>query len=277
MLPSPPPPNQQPTFLFGRKAELGKHAAQNSSATIVICLANVGVGLLFLDELNGALQSAYDAIGIPTIPADSWDGMPLWAVCLIGIAAKDLVDYWNHRLMHTRWVWPAHAAHHSDTHVNAFTAYRVHFLETLIMTLSYILLLSWLQMPQAIPAVAVLAILHNQYVHMDLDFDHGPLRFVIASPVFHRWHHADLPEAHGKNLANVMPLYDLIFGTYYNPGPCRAAMGARSSGIEDKDPVAIFLHPFRDWAGLVRRALARRGGEPRRAPRSGTAPRIRAR
>ena len=167
-------------FLFRKTSELSRHAAQNTAATLVICGANYAVALMFLDELNVGAQRAYDILAIPKLPADVWEGVPLWLVCLIGIAARDFADYWSHRLMHTRWGWPTHAAHHSDTHVNAFTGYRVHALEVVVMALSYILMLTWLQMPEAIPFVMVFSSLHNKYVHMDLLFDHGPLKYLIA-------------------------------------------------------------------------------------------------
>lgn len=244
-------------FVFKRTSELGKHAAQNTSATLVITGANVLAFWLFVEDINGFAQSAYDALGVPKLPAEFWAGYPLWLVSIIALVAKDFADYWNHRIMHTRWGWPAHAAHHSDTHVNAFTGYRVHFLESIVMHASYVVLLTWLQMPQIIPIVVLVASVHNIYVHMDLEITHGPLRHVIASPVFHRWHHADAPEAYGKNLANLMPIWDVLFGTYYNPGPCREPMGAKRSGLEDKNPLLIYIYPFQEWRRLIRNSRRR--------------------
>ncbi|SFI42518.1 sterol desaturase family protein [Jannaschia pohangensis] len=237
---------------WGKRAEFSWHAIQNTSTTLLIGVLNYGVALLFYKEISGFIQSVYDALRIPTLPEDFWVGMPLLAVALIGIVAKDFVDYWNHRLMHTKWAWPTHAAHHSDTHVNAFSTFRVHALEAILMTSSYIFLLTWLQMPNAIPLVLMLTALHNMYVHMDLPYEHGPLKYLIASPVFHRWHHADAPEAYGKNLANHMPLWDRLFGTYYAPGRCEAPMGALASGVEDKNPIAIYAYPAFAWARLIR-------------------------
>ena len=246
-------------FGFKKTAELGKHAAQNTAASILVALANIALVTAFLEDLNGFAQTAYNSLGIPTLDPKTWDKVPFLIVCLIGIATKDLADYANHRLMHTRWGWPTHAAHHSDTHVNAFSVYRVHFFEVVLMSFSYIVLLTWLQMPQALPMVLVLHSLHGMYVHMDLNFDHGPFKYLIASPVFHRWHHADTPEAYGKNLANMMPIYDVVFGTYYNPGPVDAPMGALKNGIEDKNPFLIYIYPFQEWARLIRAARAKFG------------------
>jgi sterol desaturase/sphingolipid hydroxylase (fatty acid hydroxylase superfamily) len=250
-------------IFYGKKNELSWHAVQNTAATLLLGGANMLVALVFLDDVNRWAQSSYDALNIPTLNPAIWDNLPLWLICVVGIAAKDFVDYWNHRLMHTRWGWPTHAAHHSDTHVNAFTAHRVHFLEALLMTCSYILLLTWMQIPQALPFVIIFYTLHAKYVHMNLDYTHGPLKYLIASPVYHRWHHADVAEAHGKNLANVMPIYDVLFGTYLEPGRCDAPMGALRSGVEDKNPIAIFVYPFRQWARMIGRRLHRHLGAER--------------
>ena len=249
-------------FVLGRKTEFSLHAIQNASASILINVANIFAMAFFVKDINRFMQSTYEALAIPTLPETFWAGVPLWAIAIMGIMARDFADYCNHRLMHTTWGWPAHAAHHSDTHVNAFTSFRVHFLESIVMTASYIVLLTWLQIPEALPIVVVFHVLHNIYVHLDVDIDHGPFKYLIASPNFHRWHHADVEVAHGKNLANVMPLWDKLFGTYYYPGVCKEEMGALKTGIEDKNPVLIYIYPFQEWARLITRAW-RRNIKPR--------------
>jgi sterol desaturase/sphingolipid hydroxylase (fatty acid hydroxylase superfamily) len=41
---------------------------------------------------------------------------------------------------------------------------------------------------------------------------------VIASPrPRHRWHHTGEAEARDKNFAGQLPLWDILFGTYYMP------------------------------------------------------------
>lgn len=245
-------------FVFKKRDELGENAIGNTLGTIGIVGFNIIAIYLFVDDINHFFQSVYYRLGIPTLPAGFWQGMPIILVSLLGLIVKDFADYWNHRLMHTTWGWPTHAAHHSDTHVNAFTTYRVHFLETIVMSTSYVVLLTWLQMPQAIPLVMVFSHVHNLYVHMNIPFQHGPFKLLVASPVFHRWHHADVPVAYGKNLANIIPAWDWMFGTYYNPGLCEAKMGAVSSGIEDKNPFLIFAYPFQKWAQLIQSRLGDR-------------------
>ena len=42
------------------------------------------------------------------------------------------------------------------------------------------------------------------------------LRWIIATPEFHHWHHSKEQVAHNKNFSGF-PLIDLLFGTFYLP------------------------------------------------------------
>ena len=42
-------------------------------------------------------------------------------------------------------------------------------------------------------------------VHANVRLDAGPLTWLIATPEFHHWHHADHPEAYNKNYAGTTP------------------------------------------------------------------------
>ncbi len=239
-------------FFFRKASEFSKHADQNMLTSIALAAFNLVAVFWFVNDANDFLQRQYDALGIPTLDPAIWDQLPVLLVVVIGIITKDFADYWSHRAMHTKWGWATHAAHHSDTHVNAFTGLRVHFLESILMTISYVLLLTWMQIPEVIPIVALFYAVQGIYIHLDLDWDHGPLKYLFASPRYHRWHHADVPEAYGKNLASVIPLFDVIFGTYYNPGVCKEPMGALKTGVPDKNPFLLYIFPFLDWGRLLR-------------------------
>jgi sterol desaturase/sphingolipid hydroxylase (fatty acid hydroxylase superfamily) len=54
-------------------------------------------------------------------------------------------------------------------------------------------------------------------VHANLKWDLGPFKYVLASPVFHRWHHTSLEKGGNKNFASTFPVLDLLFGTWYMP------------------------------------------------------------
>src|SRR5690606_11952903 len=40
---------------------------------------------------------------------------------------------------------------------------------------------------------------------------------LVATPEFHHWHHADDPDAWWTNYAGLLPVWDLLFGTYRVP------------------------------------------------------------
>ncbi|HET8578957.1 MAG TPA: sterol desaturase family protein, partial [Methylomirabilota bacterium] len=54
-------------------------------------------------------------------------------------------------------------------------------------------------------------------LHANVPWTLGPLRYAIASPAFHRWHHTSEAEGRDKNFAGLFPLWDLLFGTFYMP------------------------------------------------------------
>ena len=196
-------------------------------------------------------QDQYAALGVPSLPAEIWDGVWLIWPVLATVFLIDFVNYWHHRLMHTKWYWPVHAVHHSDRHMNFTTLFRIHFLEGIAMKLAAILFLSWFQVPgEAYAIAALLNMLVGQYIHLDIPISHGKLGDkIIASPQVHRWHHANAPEAFGKNLANFFSCFDVMFGTYYNPGPCNAPLGITPDPGQGL-PANLML-PFTEWKRLV--------------------------
>jgi sterol desaturase/sphingolipid hydroxylase (fatty acid hydroxylase superfamily) len=45
----------------------------------------------------------------------------------------------------------------------------------------------------------------------------GPFKYVLASPVFHRWHHTSQQEGGNTNFAGTFPVWDILFGTFRMP------------------------------------------------------------
>lgn len=236
-------------------------AIRSCIANISMVLANGAFGpcLVFLTIWA---QGTYDNFGFPHLDGSLWSIFPTWLLVLIVVVTSDFADYCNHRLLHTKWFWPIHAIHHSDPHVTVLTTGRVHILEPVVMRLSYVILLSWLGIPADVlgGGVAILLV-HNMYVHINVDWSHGPLRYIIASPRFHRWHHANTPEAFNKNLANVFPFFDVAFGTYYCPGPCVSEVG--TDRAPTNNAFKLLAWPLIEWERMVSQAFKTlRGSAP---------------
>jgi sterol desaturase/sphingolipid hydroxylase (fatty acid hydroxylase superfamily) len=143
---------------------------------------------------------------------------PVWAQAIQIYVLVDFIGYWMHRLFHTGKWWPFHAVHHSSREVDWLASARVHPINELVNNLaqaSPVLLLGY--NPTLTLATAPILTFYAITLHANVNWDYGPFRKWIASPVFHRWHHSDLPEARDKNFAGFFPVWDVLFGTYYMP------------------------------------------------------------
>jgi sterol desaturase/sphingolipid hydroxylase (fatty acid hydroxylase superfamily) len=153
-----------------------------------------------------------------------WDGfgpvaaLPLWAAVAPALVCADFASYWVHRLMHQGVLWPIHAIHHSSQELDWHSALRIHPFDRLAMQIASVAFVVALGFPlPALIAAAPIAGLIGILVHLDTSVDFGWLRYVIATPLFHRWHHADDPRAFGKNFAGIFPVWDIVFGTFHMP------------------------------------------------------------
>lgn len=70
----------------------------------------------------------------------------------------------------------------------------------------------------ALVAYVAFVSIQATFIHANVRFNFGALRWVMATPQFHHWHHGAEPEAIDKNFAVHLPLLDRIFGTCYLPG-----------------------------------------------------------
>lgn len=143
---------------------------------------------------------------------------PVWLQAVEIYVIGDFTGYWTHRLFHRgRW-WPFHAVHHSSEDLDWLGSVRVHPVNELVNKLSQavpLLLMGFnpLVTLSTAPVLTFFAI----FIHANVNWDFGPLRYVIATPVFHRWHHSREREAWDKNFAGLLPLWDILFGTFYMP------------------------------------------------------------
>jgi sterol desaturase/sphingolipid hydroxylase (fatty acid hydroxylase superfamily) len=141
-----------------------------------------------------------------------------WARALLALLVVDFVGYWMHRAMHRAPLWRAHAIHHSSQHLDWLSAARNHPVAEVLPRVAQGWVVIAIGFPLdtlawAAPLIAVYALV----LHAELPWTFGPLRYVIASPVFHRWHHSSEPAARDKNFAGLFAVIDLLFGTYHMP------------------------------------------------------------
>jgi sterol desaturase/sphingolipid hydroxylase (fatty acid hydroxylase superfamily) len=144
--------------------------------------------------------------------------LPLWLQAAIFLVGSDLMMYWIHRTFHRPVLWRYHAVHHSSEELDWISAARFHpvniFLGS-VMT-DVVLLLAGIS-PNVLVFLGPFTIAHSAFVHANLNWTLGPFKYVIAGPVFHRWHHTAAVRGGEMNFASTFPVLDLIFGTFYMP------------------------------------------------------------
>ncbi|MCB1211706.1 MAG: sterol desaturase family protein [Verrucomicrobiales bacterium] len=181
---------------------------------------------------------------------------PLWLQAVEILVLGDLVAYWTHRLFHGRRWWPFHAVHHSSEQLDWLSSVRVHPVNDLVNKLAQVTPLLLLGFnPFATLASAPFLTLYAIFLHADVDWDFGPLRKVIATPAFHRWHHSKDAEAMDKNFAGLFPFWDILFGTLYMP----VDIAPRNFGIHEAMSPTLtgqLLHPFRRKSSTAGKNLA---------------------
>ncbi|HEU4431731.1 MAG TPA: sterol desaturase family protein [Myxococcota bacterium] len=179
--------------------------------------------------------------------------LPFAAQLLLGLALADLISYWMHRAFHARPLWGLHAVHHSSPRLDWLSSVRLHPLNQAAMSVAQSLPLLFVGFdPRVFAVVAPALTLYAIVLHANVGWDLGPLRRVVASPRFHRWHHASQAEGRDKNFAGLLPLWDLLFGTYHMP----ADRAPRAFGAGD-EPV-----PAGIWRQLAYPFRKPRAGEP---------------
>lgn len=198
------------------------------------------IGMAAFYRLSGADTERFFTEGHgPLAHLGFWPQMALY---LLG---SDLVMYATHRSFHSARLWRYHAVHHSSEHLDWISAGRFHpvdqVLHGVLADVAMLLLgippevLAWL-MPWNVGTSAL--------VHANLNWDFGRFRYVLVSPVYHRWHHTSAKRGGSSNFAGTFPLYDLIFGTFHMP----PGQHPDAYGVDDPDFPRDFFgqlrHPF---------------------------------
>lgn len=150
---------------------------------------------------------------------EAFAGLPFWVQVLVVLLGCDISIYWAHRFSHrNRFLWRFHRVHHTAERLDWIAAYREHPFDNLYTRLVENLPAILLGFPlEVLAGFAVFRGMWAIYIHSNTDLSPGPLRYLLGSPRLHHWHHERTRHS-AVNFANLNPLMDLLFGTYYDPG-----------------------------------------------------------
>ena len=173
---------------------------------------------VFLLIGNYFVTSVFSWALIPDVQA-FLQSLPLGVQLLILIICADFILYWSHRAFHKiPCLWPIHAIHHSVEHMDWLAGSRNHFIQA-IVDRSLAMVPLYLLGPDkaALDIYVAFAALQAVFVHANIGIAFGPLKYIIATPQYHHWHHSTDRPAIDTNYAVHSPLFDRLFGTYHMP------------------------------------------------------------
>jgi sterol desaturase/sphingolipid hydroxylase (fatty acid hydroxylase superfamily) len=153
---------------------------------------------------------------------------------MLNFVMVDYLYYWNHRWLHFRSLWPAHAVHHTPDQMDVFITSRNTLWTPLLIVYLWVngLFIFLLRDPGAfILGASLTASLdlwrHSSFSPRPGSAFHRALGLVLITPHEHAWHHSrDRADCNfGANLS----LWDRLHGTYHSPTVCAEAFGVPST------------------------------------------------
>ncbi|KGB54696.1 hypothetical protein FG91_01848 [Sphingopyxis sp. LC81] len=220
---------------------------------------NIDQGDTLRDWSHFLVNESMAVIGILSVPFTAtllaipsvWPvGWALWQQLLLAILIADigitLAHFASHRFA---FLWRLHAVHHSVKRMYGFNGLMKHPLHQLIETLAGTTPLLLLGVPQDVLSLFVVAVLLQLLLqHSNVAYFTGPLKYILAVNVVHRFHHIGNAKEGDVNFGLFTNLTDRMLGTvFFDPN---RKIGSADIGIEDrpdypKEYLKQLVEPFR--------------------------------
>lgn len=144
-----------------------------------------------------------------------------WPVlaCVTSVLVVDFLDYWYHRALHqVPALWELHKTHHSGREFTLVSGLRNHPLEQAGKTMVLAIPAKLMGVPLDAYLVARVALeVFDALQHSQLRWSYGWVGcWVLYAPAGHRIHHSLDPVHHDTNFGNLSPIWDRLFGTWYD-------------------------------------------------------------
>ncbi len=143
---------------------------------------------------------------------------PKWLVFILSFLFLDFISYIQHVAHHKiPWLWRLHRLHHSDQHVDSFTALLHHPLEIFSGFLISVTFAVIFDIPVIVLTMhALLVGLHAPFTHLRTlvsDEVNKYLMFIVVTPNVHRVHHSLDTKEGNANFGGIFVFWDYLFGT----------------------------------------------------------------
>ncbi|MCA9511916.1 MAG: sterol desaturase family protein [Myxococcales bacterium] len=205
---------EQRIFRKGWRCDLAHFFASHLLVQVTVLLAMAPAAWALSGVVVAPLQASVRALP--------------WAVQLVlAMLVADLFQYAGHRAFHAvPFLWRFHAVHHSPEELDWLAGSRLHLVDIVAIRALAFAPLFWLGFdPEPVAAYLVFASFQAVFNHANVRFEGRALRWLIATPAYHHWHHAKDADAVDVNFAAHLPVIDLVFGTAHAPGGFPRALG----------------------------------------------------
>lgn len=225
---------------------------------IIALTVGIFVGIISLAWIPGLLIAPYVAM------------IPSQYKLIAGILLFDMTTYWAHRFYHEIPIlWKFHSIHHSTEHMDWVSGFRAHpFDGTLIVPAIFFLFAAGFSNEQ-VGFLAIFQIVFGLFLHANVRFRFKLFDRFIMTPEFHHWHHSNEADAIWSNYSTFLPLWDMLFGTYFMPKDDRRP---QIYGVDEivpmtmaeqlkypfegvRNPLSFLRHPLRSLWYLIRHPL----------------------
>jgi len=172
--------------------------------------------------------------------------LPFLVELLFAFFITDLFQYWAHRFFHSHhYLWRFHSVHHSTKNMDWLAGSRTHFIDIFVTrSFTFIPLYVFGFSEIAFNTYIIFMAVHAVLIHANTRINFGFLKYIIATPQYHHWHHCVESEYYGKNFATIFPFIDKMFGTYHLPG----SEWPKGTGLNEanfpKGYVKQLIYPF---------------------------------
>ncbi|MBC7171632.1 MAG: sterol desaturase family protein [Polyangiaceae bacterium] len=224
------------SFLLPRRIFLHPSSRLDVGIFVVNGVLRAGLPSVVMAQAGVA---AVSSVGLQLVLGGSAGAAPgawvpaAYTLCLF--VADDFTRYLVHRVMHRVPVlWQIHKVHHSAEVLTPLTIYRVHPLESVLMTVRAALtaglvtgaffylyrdaLTGWAVVGVNVFSAAFTALGSNlRHSHVWISF--GPyVERLFLSPAQHQVHHSSDPRHYDKNFGSFLALWDAIAGSLHRTG-----------------------------------------------------------
>ena len=187
--------------------------------------------------------------------------IPGWALPIVAIFLFDFLGYWTHRWAHeVPFLWRFHSVHHSPEHMDWVSGFRIHPFDGILIGPVVLFFLAAGFDGELTGLLAVVQVVLGLFFHANVRVRWRFLDRLVCNPEFHHWHHANEADSIGHNYAPGLPVWDLIFGTFFMPKH-KSGRRPQHYGIDEYLPNTMLgqlTYPFRgarQYVGLWRHPI----------------------